>query len=911
MQLQLKYNEHAHGQISAAFLPGNSPAGWFKEMRLWGIDLQAVTCFIMPQSIAVNDGAGLFVIFNQQQVPAAKLIQYPYSVVAGKLFIPLKSSLYPVIGNDELKTLLLWDLQVFHPFIGLVGFEKKDEIKLASLITMPRSKQNNWQMAHPGLVPAPGLLMITLEPDEFDNVLDGIKEDVGSMPLDDIPDITGGDKSTLAKNAKTVLNALGMVALFLLMILGFIGKVIFSVFNVLFPSAKLPGNSPRKGWLGQLEDWVNKKIEDLQKQRDSSLKRLMDMFESDPDEALKYAIPFGSQYLNRGNAPQSGSLTRRNLSDFNLGMLGGGRRADVWDIGDYQFKLRAKYEQAAKDAVEQGNYKKAAYIYAHLLGDLYSAANVLQEGKLYREAAALYKDHLKNTRMAAECLEKGGLLTEAIQLYIELDQPEKAGDLYMQLGQQENAFRYYNEMLDRLKAGKHYQAAASLSIDKMNRKEEARELLLTGWQDTANPEDCLKTYFEISYDPEADNLPYEVKKVYADHVPRLKRTSFLNVLAGITQKYRSRQLEDTSLNIAYQIVHAQVERGEMSGLKLMNKFVPGDRLLTADANRFVANNKQLSEISTKATYLDFKNNTKCVDLVVYHDQILAIGFKQQDLMFMRANWDGKVTFEFLMKGKPEDGYNLISDPVAEYVVVTGKHIMLNVDKKLEAYSYFDRGFSLKAFIGLPQGMIGSCLSGADTLSVLYHENGMAKLGHFSMSDRGTLKATHNCKLEGVDIKFGSAISNPLPMVFRKEYFYYCIGESVLRFDAHGNIEKLSVGSDILKFSVTGHYTALKIALLLDHGSVILTPTLNELKISSKLFAEDFEGTDIKILTDNRLVITGGNRAVVYDISTEEPKQVLLISTEKNIERIIASPKRHHCAFLEADNRISIYDIEER
>ncbi|MDB5148068.1 MAG: cyclic nucleotide-binding protein, partial [Mucilaginibacter sp.] len=427
MQLQLKYNEHTNQKVSAAFLPGVSPADWFKEMQLWHINLQTVRCFIMPRSIAVNEGAGLFVIFHEKHAPAAQSIQYPYSMLAGKLFVPLKSTLYPVIGNDELKTLLLWELQVFHPFIGLVGFEKKDEIKLSSLIAIPQPKQNNWHMAHPGLIQPQGLRMIALEPEEFADVLDNIKEDVGRKPLDEIPDITAGERSKLQGNIKAILKGLTMIALFLLMVLGFIGKVLFFMLYTIFPSAKPVGNSQRKGWLQQLENWVNRKIDDLNKQRDSELKRLMDMFDSDSDEALKYAIPLDSPYLNRGEAPKSGKLNRRNSLDFNLSRLGGGGRVDSWNIGDYHAKLRAKYQQSAREAVERGDFKRAAYIHAHLLGDFYSASSVLQQGKLYREAAALYKDHLKNNRMAAECLEKGGLLTEAIPLYIEMDYPEKVG----------------------------------------------------------------------------------------------------------------------------------------------------------------------------------------------------------------------------------------------------------------------------------------------------------------------------------------------------------------------------------------------------------------------------------------------------------------------------------------------------
>ena len=84
-------------------------------------------------------------------------------------------------------------------------------------------------------------------------------------------------------------------------------------------------------------------------------------------------------------------------------------------------QLRAKYMELAGREMRLGRYRRAAYIYAHLLGDLTNAAAALIAGKHWREAAVLYRDRLKRPEMAAKCLEQGGLWAEAIEFYEQLE----------------------------------------------------------------------------------------------------------------------------------------------------------------------------------------------------------------------------------------------------------------------------------------------------------------------------------------------------------------------------------------------------------------------------------------------------------------------------------------------------------
>ena len=174
------------------------------------------------------------------------------------------------------------------------------------------------------------------------------------------------------------------------------------------PRPARPG-SGRPGLFQRLESWLGGRIDNLEQKRQNEIERLLKLFGENLEEALKYAIPLGGPYQDRGAAPPSARLGAR-ATDFNLRGLGGGGRADVWNLDAYRDNLGLQYRQAATREIEAGRFKKAAYIYAHLLADFHSAALTLEQGGFYREAAALYQDHLNNRLAAAKCLENGGLL---------------------------------------------------------------------------------------------------------------------------------------------------------------------------------------------------------------------------------------------------------------------------------------------------------------------------------------------------------------------------------------------------------------------------------------------------------------------------------------------------------------------
>lgn len=909
--------------MSGALVRGNSPAMWLKEIGTWGIDPAELVCFLVPESINSIKPSGLFVVFQNGEIPPVENILNPYGLFAKKLFIPIHATLYPEVSPEELKSILLWEYQLFHPTIGLIGFEKTDVTDLSKLIHFTDPLERNWKLAHPGIVPPADLHQIAVEKPKPEELLESLLEDIKKKPLDEILDKDGEEKPTekILNNIKRGLfkAMLPLVEKINAKPTGASGGNVGGArgvggMNVNNGTAGSEPTSP--GFFKRLENWMKQSLEDIEKKRENEIQRLLKLFDSDTDEALQFALPLNSPYLNRGTpSTPSTQLGRRDVN-FNLGKIGGGGATDTWDAGRYYNDLRTKYQNAATKEVEKKNYKKAAYIYAHLLHDFHSAANVLKQGKHYREAATLYKDHLKNIPAAAECLEQGGLYLEAIELYVELNKYEKAGDLYKIIEQREKAEQLFQRCIDQSMTSKDYLEAFRLQKDKMEDLPKAKETLLRGWDESVQSEACLNKYFDQIASEEEGDLNEEVKNIYVNQTPNSKKTGFLTVLSSVVNRHKEEELTATTRSIAYEITSEQVATGNTSSLNFLRNFIPEDRVIPSDVNRFVFNHKTPARVETALTTLQLDRNIDWYSAVTWRNQFLAFGNYGNVAHVVRGNWKGH--FEYSGELNPNNnGMPIVYDVMCDERYSNRIYAFADGDRKInrtfQESHHFDNEIILQnAPPWFPKGLLGFCFNGTKGISTLNSENGTTILSHFTLE--GALIKSYDCKVDLVDNKHQQFFIPAVEcgnLILRNDRYYFASGNFLFRITDSGFVETLNVETRIRKITASNHHLALRIALITDKGCLLLQSGLGEMKVNENIFATDLDALDIKYIPDNCLVVAGETRAEVYDIQNETPEQRCVIQTDGKIVAILETGNRNHCALLEASGKISTHFIGKK
>jgi tetratricopeptide (TPR) repeat protein len=651
-------------------------------------------------------------------------------------------------------------------------------------------------------------------------------------------------------------------------------------------------------------NWMEEKIGDLEKQRDSELKRLSDMFEKNTDEALKYAIPLNSKYLSRGTAKPSAQLTKRSLH-FNLGRLGGGYAIDGWNVDNYYDDLRRKYLMAAQNAIEEKDFKKAAYVYAHLLGDYTAAADTLRRGKHYREAAVLYKEHLKNLSMAAICLEEGGMYPEAIEMYTGLNQHEKAGDLYMTLDQKEPALECYEKCVLAAAANKDHLEESRIITDKIGDRSRAKKVLLQGWKDIKQPEACLIKYFDLVADDDKKEVHNAVKAFYANNELAKKEMSFLNVLDKVNQKYKTTELESACQDIAYEIVSEQVNAGNPASLHTLRNFVPGDQLLAPDCFRFIHTFKEVPKQKPTPHQWQLMKEVQWHKALVWNNQLLVWGTKPSGLLLARMSWEGHIEHFNWYLIKPDRPLLPIANPGhSNHILLYGRNESIT-EKWLPVNKYFQ-----DELIVLRPGFIEANAIGVgfreSEIAVLYQQHGEGFLNYITPG--GAVNESIHCTFNDVGNNFSLPPVAAGEMMWCDGNFYLACGQTLLRISEKGAIDVLYyVEAPIQKMAVNKWSHEITIAIAFDNHVLILTGD-NDNEYEGPYEVEGIQVADLTFLPDDSLVLAGKKEVQVLNAPTWELDWQM--ETENDVIGVFPGPLRDQIGILESTGQITLHRIRE-
>jgi tetratricopeptide (TPR) repeat protein len=885
-----------YATAQAAFFSGDSAYNWLAELSRLGVSATAIDGYLLPESSQSRQAAGLFVVFKKTQSIDFEQLKSPYVCVSEGLYAPLSTRLFPPVSEAEFKRLLIWDVQVFHPHIGFVGFKKTDKIDFTQLISLGNPSETEWHHAQTGVPFRPPLTDILMKPVSFQDVLSSINDTVERKPLSDIP--KPADEPT---DLEKLLDDMKR---------GFLKGSLSALDKLaeMFPNTE----GPYQNYDGpNLSNWLQKKLNDLEKKRNEEINRLLNLFDKDPNEALKYALPLDSPYFNRGEAPPSDSLGRRS-TDFNLNNLGGGRSVDGWDLGEHFYTLQDRYRKAAEAAIARGDYKKAAYVYAHLLGDFQSAAQVLEQGKYYQEAAVLYKDHLKNLPAAASCLERGGLIKQAIDLYDELKSYEKVGDLYEKIEQPTKAKRYYEASIDTHAERSDFMEMARIEGDKLKEKDRAMATLLRGWAKSNQEEKCLQQYFDKTKNNAPETLPDAVQSVYDHHTPKHKRVTLLGILADMVRHNKAADFRQTTRDIAYDILAEDVAAGNVAALHQLKKFLPDDRLINADLNVFKRHFKPVETDPSVPPSFQLDNTIKWLAATCHRNQYIALGLKDNQLQMARGNWYGNFEYHSwtnIFEEEPSCRF-LLNQYASESILVWLDETTHLSVKKLEKNKYFDS-----------QLMVGNShfvTKLADSFgAILLHDGSVAKwveqYNRFeitSLNEVGMPQGAQPYTFSPLFMQLGSI---QVAEMFHKHKQYFSYKSSIIFSIAPEThlTRELDLDNLIIKMTMPTESPNFGMAIITyDSGCLLIQSDFeNQTVRDVDFFAADIKPIDLKFINDNTLVVMGLYAIRIYDVRDNAAyHSKFYLHDHQKAVAILATNNRHEFAILGERGTITRYAI---
>ena len=437
---------------------------------------------------------------------------------------------------------------------------------------------------------------------------------------------------------------------------------------------RLEGRPPRK---------PTRKDEKLSEKRHRETLRLLHALETDPDRGLRYALPF-----NQGNrdAGRQGSKLLFHDVDFSLQRLAGGRPVDHWDLPQHvRQQLLAKYHESAGRELRLGRCRRAAYIYAELLGNLDLAASALMTGRHWREAAVLYRDRLHRPDEAARCLEQGGLWTEAIAQYEELAEFEKAGDLYRQLDQPDHARQAYRSAVAKYLAQNDCLTAARLLENKLDAPDEAITQLEAGWPSSNQAGACLEELFRLLARMGRHAAAAAKIEQLRDQslLPRQWRL-LINVLSQTATTYPDAVVAAVAADATRTLSGARLRHADDAEKRLLlaavQRLVPADRLLGRDCQRFLR--PRVRPAASPARRTMEKRGTmpvaspsirlKPIRRIVLSQEVqwqtavsagevfYAAGYEGRNMVVEQGFWDGK---HVRLEGGPWEGLPLAHRPI--------------------------------------------------------------------------------------------------------------------------------------------------------------------------------------------------------------------------------------------------------
>lgn len=822
LPLQLRHRAELDFKPDGWFLPGDSVARWLEELTRCGLADAPTRLFVVPTSMQDRAPAGLLVVPERADSVAPKPSGIACRLIAGRMFVPVDAVLHPPVTDAELRALCPLPISFFHPALGLSGFETEATLRVWDLIGLPEERAEHWNFARPGASALPALRAVVLmQPPSIEDIFGGAEGDIGSeAPLDlpPAPDEVGEDAFTKSKQNLQRWFAEGVAG----------------------TMRQIPHTGRRRTWVNDVEDWANRQLrggnEQLEKIRHKELHRLLRLFDKDPESALRHAIPL-SAFAHRGVAPPGGRLGTHS-PNFDLSRLGG-RAADFWNVpANLQENLRRRYREMADREMQLGRHRRAAYIYAELLGDLVSAANALKQGKHFREAALLYEEHLRNPLEAAKCLADGGLIAEAIERYERLGRWLDAADLHDRLGNRDAAERAVRRVVHERMAQDDILGAAKLVDERLHATGEALEMLRRAWPSSRQAAGCMGAAFQLlarlGRHEEALEL---IARFSRDTIPTLA-LPLLTALGGPARDYphelvRHRAADFSRVLIARQLSKRLLPADEAGRLmECLVRLAPQDRLLARDANRHLSGLREevlrIRRVLPPAMpgnkpvvvrRFELPRQIEWLQLRSERHWFFAVGVTPKRLTLVRGFWEGELqSVSWDCPAEVVKNNGLVFEPTAEQ----GKAVVLKTlngpdfaEKRLPAA---DRFFGVECIVGGPTWLKPQhwpVAFGEDSVWTAHIAGGR---GIISCHDkRGILQRTMDVTEELLSGAQRGALTHLCLSAIGK-HVAIALGNRLVVTRSDGGLTRLELPGQVVGLFATLPHTRAGLSIMLEHGA---------------------------------------------------------------------------------------------
>jgi tetratricopeptide (TPR) repeat protein len=644
LPLELRHDERCAETAVGWFLSGNFAERWLSELVRCGLANAGTRLFAIPRSPADRTPVGLLVLPDGDSPSPGMLSGLPCRVIAGRLYLPADAALLPPLTESEVRDLCALPVVFYHPAYGLSGFDEESTLRVWDLLELPEERLEDWNFARHGEPPLPTLSSIVFaQPPTIEDVFGDAPSEIGTDPIKDLPPAPEEPKEDL---------------------LGKSGRNLKRLFakGVAGIAGSLPHTAGQRTWLNDVEDWAHRQLQGVNKQldriRNKEIHRLLHMLKTDPEAGLRHAISM-NQFAHRGRARPGARLGQR-LPNFDPSRLGGGP-ADFWSVPfDVQEELRRLYREMANRELQLGRYRRAAYIYAELLGDLLSAANTLRQGRFYREAALLYEEHLGNPLEATRCLAEGGFLAEAIERYEKQGRWLEAAELYERMGNHTAAVAAVRRVVDALIAQDDIVGAAKLLDERLHEPDEAVKLLLNAWPASRQAARCLKVAFQmLARLGHHETALDRIVQLSREPVRRALALPLLSALEEPAIQYPDERVRRHAADFSRVIVARQLKQEMLSVEEAGNlvnylvRIAPEDRLLARDANRHIAERRAAENRKRRITPLPIAGVKPTIvrrfnlppdhtwlDLKSEGPWFFAVGLRESDVVLLRGIWDG-------------------------------------------------------------------------------------------------------------------------------------------------------------------------------------------------------------------------------------------------------------------------------